>query len=281
VYRTAKARGMDLVTLTDHDSLDGCLEFLDRHPDSPDFIVGEEISCWFPDTDLEIHFGAWGMTEETHRELQPLRRNAFEVAAYLRGARIVFALNHPFHFFRGQVGLDGYLALIDSVPAVETRNGVMLSTHNALADVLARTRTPHARVGGSDAHTLRRVGRTWTEAPGRTREDFLSSLGAGMCEPGGSHGDGWALAADIYGVIGQYWLSLVGLRRHELSFVRRGLGIGFSLVSAPFEFLPILVASRKKRNEARWVARCRAELACEDSTVKSGFAAVGPVAGSR
>src|ERR1043166_2304343 len=29
VYRRAKARGMDLVTLTDHDSIDGCLELRD------------------------------------------------------------------------------------------------------------------------------------------------------------------------------------------------------------------------------------------------------------
>ena len=33
IYRAAKARGMDVVTITDHDSLDGCLEFLARHPD--------------------------------------------------------------------------------------------------------------------------------------------------------------------------------------------------------------------------------------------------------
>ena len=51
VYRTAKARGMDLVTITDHDSIDGCLEFLDRHPDATDFIVGEEVSCRLPDGD--------------------------------------------------------------------------------------------------------------------------------------------------------------------------------------------------------------------------------------
>ena len=33
VYRVAKARGMDLVAITDHDSIDGCLELLDAHPD--------------------------------------------------------------------------------------------------------------------------------------------------------------------------------------------------------------------------------------------------------
>ena len=33
VYRLAKQRGMDYVTLTDHDSIDGCLYLLDKHPD--------------------------------------------------------------------------------------------------------------------------------------------------------------------------------------------------------------------------------------------------------
>ena len=33
VYRLAKARGMDIVTITDHDSIDGCLHFLNKHPE--------------------------------------------------------------------------------------------------------------------------------------------------------------------------------------------------------------------------------------------------------
>ncbi len=89
VYRTAKARGMDLVTITDHDSIDGCREFLDRHPDADDFIIGEEISCWLPagtgaGRTIEVHLGAYGMTERAHREIQPLRENVFDVMAYLR-----------------------------------------------------------------------------------------------------------------------------------------------------------------------------------------------------
>ena len=73
VYRVAKARGMDLVTITDHDSIDGCLEFLDRHPDAADFFISEEVSCRFPGTTLDVHLGVYGMTERLHGELQPLR----------------------------------------------------------------------------------------------------------------------------------------------------------------------------------------------------------------
>ncbi len=111
VYRTAKARGMDVVTITDHDSIGGCLEFLERHPDATDFIVGEEVSCRFPDGDIEVHLGVYGTTEQLHRELQPLRRNVFDVIALLRERDVFFALNHLLFFYRGQAPLDSYLRL--------------------------------------------------------------------------------------------------------------------------------------------------------------------------
>ncbi len=143
------------------------------------------------------------MTETAHRELQPLRGNALEVAAYLRHAGIFFAFNHPFHFYQGQLPLERYLELlVEAAPAIETRNGAMLPAHNHLAAELARTRGK-VIVGGSDAHTLRRVGTTWTAAPGATREEFLANVAAGRGRVGGVHGGTLQLAADIYGVIAQ------------------------------------------------------------------------------
>jgi len=78
VYLTAKSRGMDLVAITDHDSIDGALELLEQLPDSRDVIVGEEVSCWFPDTDIEVHLGVYGMTEALHRNIQPVRTTRSE-----------------------------------------------------------------------------------------------------------------------------------------------------------------------------------------------------------
>ena len=100
---------MDLVG--DHRSrwIDGALELLDARPDLDDVIVGEEVSCWLPDSGIEVHLGVYGMTERLHRELQPLRRNAFDVAACLREAGVFFALNHLLHFYRGQMPFESYL----------------------------------------------------------------------------------------------------------------------------------------------------------------------------
>ncbi len=256
VYRTAKARGMDLVTITDHDSINGCLEFLDQHPDATDFIIGEEISCWLPDATpaIEVHLGAYGLTEQAHRDIQPLRGNALDVIAYLRQQRIFFALNHLFHFYRGQIPMAEYLTLLDRVPALETRNGAMLPAHNALIEQIIASRTAaglprHAAVAGSDAHTPRRIGRTWVECPGQNRDESLANLRAGLGTPHGQQGATLSLAADIYGVIADYWLSLIGLRKHEISLPRRTFGLAFSAVSAPFEFIPLLVATISKSRE--------------------------------
>lgn len=265
VYRVAKARGMDLVAITDHDSIDGCLELLDRHPDTRDLIVGEEISCRLPQGDIDVHLAAYGMTESLHRELQPLRRNVFDVIARLREARVLFALNHPLHFYRGQVPLADYLRLVDDVPAVEARNGTMLRAHNELVEMLVSADAPSrprslAAVAGSDAHTLRRIGRTWTEAPGANREEFLASVAAGLGRPGGAHGTAATVAGDTYGVIALFGASLLGVGPRDHAPLHRAFCLAFFALSLPFEFLPIAIASAGKRRERRHVERAAAML---------------------
>lgn len=258
VYRVAKVRGMDFVTITDHDSIDGCLEYLDRHPDASDFIIGEEVSCRMPDGDVEVHIGVYGTNETLHRELQPLRGSVFEVAALLRERGVLFVLNHLLHFYRGQVPLATYLRLLEEVPALEARNGTMLPAHNELIEKIAGPRTT---IGGSDAHTLRRIGTTWTEAPGETPQEFLASLAAGRSRVGGVHGGAGAVIRDVYGVIGRYVGSLLGVGPQDHGVVARALCLAFSAGSLPFQSIPALIALSTVRRQSRVVARAIEELA--------------------
>jgi predicted metal-dependent phosphoesterase TrpH len=264
VYRTGKARGMDLVTITDHDSIGGCLEFLDRHPDAPDFFISEEIECLYPGKPLKIHIGAYGITERIHAELQRLRSNVFELVAYLKQQDVCFVLNHPFFFLRSQIPLHVYLdEMLTLFPGVEVRNGAMLAAQNGLVDEVLADRGLRSAItlGGSDAHTLRRVGTTYTETEGRTREDFLANVRAGRARAGGRHGTTWDIAVEIYGVVGCYWQALAGLRRHDLSWARRLVGVGWSVASLPAEFVPIVVAVSQKTGETRRMAAWREALA--------------------
>ena len=274
VYRAAKARGMDLVTITDHDSIDGCLAFLDQHPAATDFFVSEEVSCRLPESGVEVHFGVYGMTEALHAAIQPLRGNAWEVAAALNAAGVFFCLNHLLHFYRGQLPFADYLRLLDVVPALETRNGTMLPSHNGLVAALTeRSGRRLAAVGGSDAHALRRVGTTWTAAPGADAAGFLASLAAGRSEVGGLHGHAWAVARDAYVVIGSYVASLLGFGPRDHAPLHRAGCLLFAFVSAPAQFLPYAIALAGKRAEQREVRRALEALG-------EGVGAGGPALGA-
>src|SRR5688572_30331376 len=136
---------MDLVCITDHDSIDGALELLAERPGANDVIVGEEITCRLPDGNVEVHIAAYDMTEALHRDVQHLRGNVFDVTARLRQAGVFFALNHLLHFYRRQLPLERYLELVNEVPALEVRNGTMVPAHNDLCErvvAAAQGRTP-------------------------------------------------------------------------------------------------------------------------------------------
>lgn len=267
VYRTAKARGMDYVCITDHDSIVGGLALLEQGYD--DVILAEEVSCRLPGSGIEVHFGVYGTSEALHRELQPLRGNAFEVAQCLAAHDVFFSLNHLLHFYRRQIPLDEYFGLLAAAPALEVRNGAMVAAHNELIERIAACAWPRplAITAGSDAHTLRRVGTTWTEAPGETPEAFLASLRAGAGRPGGAHGTALGVAYDAYCVIGRFMASLLGIGPQDHAPLHRAFCVAFSLGSLPFQFLPVVMLARAKRHEA--------EITRETAEYVARFAASG------
>ena len=279
VYRVARQRGMDLVCITDHDSIDGCLEFLDRHPDAPDFIIGEEISCLVPDAPgLRIHLGAIGMTEAIHRDVQRLRDNVFDVARCLRQHGVFCVMNHLFMLFGDQMAVESYVRqALALAPGLETQNGAMLAEHNGFVAELAGSMTAAGMqpvaVGGSDAHLLRYVGTTYTSAPGATREEFLENLRLGNTETGGAHGGRLRLLVEVYGSIANHWIGTLGLQRNDFTWQARVTAGVCSALLLPFQFIPAIIALRMKQNEGARVERYRKALAVtasEDLPAPSG-----------
>src|SRR5207344_1205241 len=96
-----------------------------------------------------------------------------------------------------------------------------LEPHNTLIEEVVSQQARLGRavisVGGSDSHTLSGVGTTYTEVPGRNRQEFLSNLRAGLTTVGGRHGSTRRVMREIYGVVGSYWASLLGIGRQDLS----------------------------------------------------------------
>jgi predicted metal-dependent phosphoesterase TrpH len=203
VYRIAKERGMSYVTFTDHDSIDGALYLLNKHPDLTDFFVGEEVETYFPETGQRIHVGVWGLNEEQHREIQKLRRNIRELVPYLKSQRMIFGVNHLFQNYRMKNVAGRYVAeLIDMFDIYEVLNGAMASFHNKMVHQLVTHIQGHGRqasmVGGSDAHTLKHVAKVHTVSKGETPAEFLENVRAGECFAWGAEMRFRELVADIY-----------------------------------------------------------------------------------
>jgi predicted metal-dependent phosphoesterase TrpH len=245
---------MDLVTITDHDSVDGCLELLDRLGDVPDFITGEEVSATLPEFEHVVHLGVYGLNEAQHREIQRLRSNAHELVPYLRQQKLLFALNHFFHNF-GDAGrvLEFTERMLELFDVYEVRNGSQERDHNTLIAHLTEAFRQRGRtvgmIGGSDSHTLRRLGRTYTVCPAAHREDFLEAIRSGRSQIFGAHSNHLSLAADIYGVVLRYYPAVFSVGNGELPAGVRARNIFLSILAAPFLFVPYVSALRHSFTE--------------------------------
>jgi predicted metal-dependent phosphoesterase TrpH len=197
VYETLKRRGMDLVTVTDHDSIDA-VEPL-RH--LPDFFLSEEVSCT-TEYGTHLHLGVYGIDERDHVELQRRRDDLPRLIAYLNQRRLLFSINHVFSSLTGPRTEADFENFARNFPAVETLNGQMLEAANRHAAVFAQR---HGRIpiAGSDAHTLASLGRTYTAvAEARTREEFLEGLKQGRSAVAGVSGDVWKLTKAVCSIGG-------------------------------------------------------------------------------
>ncbi|HET6144490.1 MAG TPA: PHP-associated domain-containing protein [Candidatus Acidoferrales bacterium] len=189
---------MDLITLTDHDSISGA-EDLRCHPN---FFISEEVTCTMP-SGTEAHLGVYDLTERQHSEINRRRSDLIRLLAYLSEQRLFFTINHVFSSVTGKRNADDYEWFSGYFPAVEARNGQMLPAANKLAAEFAWKRCK-TQVAGSDAHALASVGTTYTEVPGaKNKEEFFAGLRAGHGKLCGESGGYWKLTRDILLLCGE------------------------------------------------------------------------------
>ena len=140
------------------------------------------------------------------------------------------------------------------------RNGALTREHNsfilALLEHCRRGRpglNPLGMVAGSDSHTLRRVGRTFTASPARNREEFLRDIRAGRTQVFGPHTNHLAIAADIYGVVLRYYPTVLSVTNGEFPPLARLKNVFLSVLTVPFLFMPYVAAVRYTTTDRRRV----------------------------
>ena len=196
VYERLKRMSMSIVTLTDHDSIEGA-ETLRRHPD---FFLSEEVTVRMP-SGTEMHMGVYGITERDHVEIQRRRNDFIALLMYLTERKLFFSANHVFSGLTGRREVEDFHWFESYIPTFETRNGQMWPEANESAARLA-ARLGKIAIAGSDSHTIAGVGHTFTEVPGaRTVDEFFTGLRSGYGRIHGMHGSCGKLTADVFRIV--------------------------------------------------------------------------------
>ncbi len=193
VYDLAKRRGMDFVTITDHDTIDGALAIADR----PDVFVSEELTARFRGEAQAVHILCYGITTDDHEWLQAHAGDVEVVAAYLREREITCALAHPFYAVEAPLQPRHRRRLAQLFEIWEVRNGSRARELNHPAAIYVDTHGGIG-VGGSDDHAGVDIGRTWSQTPGcASPAEFLAHLRAGRVSAHGEQGSAakWAHSA--------------------------------------------------------------------------------------
>ena len=213
-------RGMDFVTITDHDTIDGCLAIRDLR----NTFISEQVTTYFPHDPCKIHVLVWGITEQHHADIVIVRDNIFSLQRYLQGAGIAHAVAHPLYSVNGKLEAAHLERLILLFKHFEGINGLRDALLSELAQQLFTSLTPqkieefaHRHnlapthdepwrkifIGGSDDHGGRFVASAYTETP---RADsvgkFLDHIRTGNCKAHGHGGTPLALSHGFYNTVG-------------------------------------------------------------------------------
>jgi glycosyltransferase involved in cell wall biosynthesis/predicted metal-dependent phosphoesterase TrpH len=197
VYALAKRRGMDFVTITDHDTIDGAMQIADR----PDVFVSEELTASFRgEPAIQVHVLCYDITPEDHDWLQGAAHDVELCAAYMYERDIACALAHPYYTVGARPLTARHRRRLSELFGVwEVRNGARAPELNRPAATFLATRDSIG-IGGSDDHAGVDIGRTYTQAPAAaTPQEFLAHMRAGRVRARGAQGSAakWAHAAIV------------------------------------------------------------------------------------
>jgi glycosyltransferase involved in cell wall biosynthesis/predicted metal-dependent phosphoesterase TrpH len=190
VYALAKRRGMDFVTITDHDTIDGVLQIAAL----PDVFISMELTVRFRGEPQAVHVLCYGITPEDQQWLTAHSDDLEICAAYLHERDIVCALAHPYYHVDAPLQSRHRRRLAQLFTIWEVRNGSRARVLNGPAGAYIAA-LDGTGIGGSDDHAGVDIGRTWTETPPcYSAEQFLAHVRAGDARADGAQGSAAKLA---------------------------------------------------------------------------------------
>jgi len=247
VYEAARKKGMDLVTLTDHNTISGALEIAHL----PGTFISEEITTYFPDNGCKVHVLAYDISEAQHLDIQKVRENIFDLTCYLYQENIFHVLAHPLYSINDRMTLDYFeklLLLFKTLEINGARDAIQSECLRSVLSYLSPERMAGLSgrhginptdalswqkhlTGGSDDHSGLNIGRTHTEIYSKAEiKAALNALRSGQIRVVSHASSPLTLAHNLYGIAYQFYRSKFSLERYTkrdilMRFLDRSLSI--------------------------------------------------------
>ncbi len=231
LYRRAVERGMDLVTISDHNTIAGSLEI--AHLDNT--FISEEITTYFPEDRCKVHVLAWDINERHHENISRCRENIFELVEYLNNESITHALAHPTFSLNDRLTFERFEQLLLLFSVFEMNGTRDDYQNNSLRIILERLNKKRIEelsnkhdlepngsepwnkgiIGGSDDHSSLNIARTYTEVNGVSDiSGFLGAVKSGLSIPRSCASTPKTFARNLYSIAYQFYKSKFDLDKY-------------------------------------------------------------------
>jgi hypothetical protein len=150
VYERCRARGMDFVTISDHNCIRGALDIAHL----PGTFLSDEVTTYFPEDGCKIHCLVLGITEDQFAAIQDVRRDIYAFRDYLIDENIVYSVAHPLFSVNGRLTADHFEKLLVLFKRFEGINGARHPRACGLARAIFDTLTPEILDRLAERHRL-------------------------------------------------------------------------------------------------------------------------------
>jgi len=218
LYQTLKKRGMDFVTITDHNTIKGCIKLKEKYPE--DTFISVESTAHFPEDNCKVHILIFDINESIFQEIQKLRYNIYDLRGFLIANDIAHSVAHPLYSVNNKLTPEHFEKLVLLFNTFEIINGCRgeiynKSIYNILKNItpkdIDRLRDKHkidpfgntpwikGYTGGSDDHSGLFPGTVFTISEGVSNLNlFISSIKKSNTTAAGTSADFYNLAFNIY-----------------------------------------------------------------------------------
>lgn len=217
VYTLCKKRGMDFVTITDHNDIRGARALHEQYPD--EVCVGVEATTYFPEDGCKIHVLLYGISDAQFDMIQQVRKNIYALREYIAAEDIAYVVAHATYAINDRLTRDHMEKLIllfdvfegiNGSRAKMSNNGLMSVLGNLTPDDIERmsarqgiapfgaTAWEKGLTGGSDDHAGLFMGHTYTTMDAACVADVIAAIKDKRTFPAGRHNDYRSLAFTLY-----------------------------------------------------------------------------------